>query len=390
MAGRAARPARDRTDVRLKAERAKTDQELTRKKKVADGRAAEVVRTARRRAADVLRTSRERVDSQMRGRKASKAEWDLSNAERRREDQVLRKEYARADGVAAGEHAERARLVTELLANERHDTDRSLLLERADADTTLGKRDEFLGMVSHDLRNELNGITLNISLMLKRLADTKGDRKMFRSVTHVKRITLRMNRLIGDLLDVVSIDVGKFTVMPEIGDVSKAVGDVVEFFAPIASAKRISLTLKSIDSALCAPFDRQRVHQVLGNLLGNAVKYGAEGGHVAVRAERKGDAVWFTIADDGPGIAADRLETIFDRFSQGARPNGAGLGLGLYIARRIVEAHGGRIWAESQLGRGSTFTFTLPLRAARRRPRRAGAEPPAAASGRWHGRPASA
>jgi anti-sigma regulatory factor (Ser/Thr protein kinase) len=191
---------------------------------------------------------------------------------------------------------------------------------------------------------------------------------MFRSVTHVKRITLRMNRLIGDLLDVVSIDVGKFTVMPEIGDVSKAVGDVVEFFAPIASAKRISLTLKSIDSALCAPFDRQRVHQVLGNLLGNAVKYGAEGGHVAVHAERKGDAVWFTIADDGPGIAADRLETIFDRFSQGARPNGAGLGLGSTShdasSRRTAEESGPR--ASSDVAAPSPSPCRFGLRAAGR------------------------
>jgi signal transduction histidine kinase len=81
-----------------------------------------------------------------------------------------------------------------------------------------------------------------------------------------------------------------------------------------------------------------------------------------VRAKRKGAAVCVTVADRGPGIAADRLETIFNRFSQGGRPDRTGLGLGLYIARHIVEAHGGKIWVESELGRGSTFYFTLPLR----------------------------
>lgn len=284
---------------------------------------------------------------------------------------MLRKEYARADKVTAAERAERARLVAALLQEERRDTDLSLLLERADADAVLSKRDEFLGMVSHDLRNELSGIALSVGQILKSVGDDEAGRKVFRSATNIQRINLRMSRLIGDLLDVVSIDVGKFTVVPEDHDVSRIVDDIIESFAPIASAKGISLTVRGIDESLVARFDHQRIQQVLGNLLTNALKYTSERGRVAVSAERKGDEVWFSVADSGSGIEAERLETIFDRFSRGAHPDRKGLGLGLYIARRIVEAHGGRIWAESEPGRGSTFYFTLPVRVARRSPRKA-------------------
>jgi signal transduction histidine kinase len=101
---------------------------------------------------------------------------------------------------------------------------------------------------------------------------------------------------------------------------------------------------------------------VLGNLLTNALKYTPEGGTVLVSVERKGEDFCLVVKDSGSGIAAGRLETIFERFSQGGRPDRKGLGLGLYIARRIVQAHGGKIWAESEVGRGSTFYFTLPAR----------------------------
>lgn len=390
MSRNVSRPARNRTDTRLKVERAKTDHELVRRTKTTDDEADDVRETARSRAADVVRTARRRADAQMRTRGASSTERNRVATERSREDEVLRKEYLRADRVTARERAARRRVVAELLAHERRDTDSSLLLERADADTMLAKRDEFLGMVSHDLRNELSSITLNAGLILKNLVEDTGDRTVFRSATNIQRTSLRMSRLIADLLDLVSIDIGKFTLVAEDHDVSKTVNDVAESFGPLASAKGISLTVKSSRASLSARFDHQRIQQVLGNLVTNALKYSSEGGWVAVRAEHKRDAVWFTVADGGPGIASDRLETIFDRFSQGARPDRRGLGLGLYIARRIVEAHGGRIWVESELGRGSAFHFTLPLRAAHRRLHKAAGDAPGPGPHRGRGRPASA
>jgi signal transduction histidine kinase len=378
MAGKESRPSREQTDRRLTVERAKTDEEIARRTQAAAVQADEVTNAARRRAADVLESARGRADARMRAGNGSDAEQRHVAEERSQEDDVLRDEYAAADRVAADERAERARLVAELLRQEREDTDTSLLLERVDADTILSKRDEFLGMVSHDLRNELSGIALSVGQILGNLGDDEAGRKVFRSATNIQRINLRMSRLIGDLLDIVSINVGKFRVVPEDHDVSRTLDDILESFAPIASAKGISLTVERIDESLAACFDRHRVQQVLGNLLTNALKYTSDRGRVSVGAERKGAEVWFVVADSGAGIDPDRLGTIFDRFAQGARPDRKGLGLGLYIARRIVEAHGGRIWAESQPGHGSTFYFALPIRGGERPSQHAELHPPTA------------
>jgi signal transduction histidine kinase len=356
------RPTREKTDSRLNVERGRTDEELARRTRATEDEADQVVGAARGRAADVLRTARERADERMLASKGSEAERASSEQERSRDDEVLRRQYALADEVAADERAERARLVAELLTQERQETDRSLLLERIDADAIISRRDEFLGMVSHDLRNELSGIALSVGQVLRHVTDDEAGRKIFRSAMNIQRINLRMSRLIGDLLDVVSIDIGKLTVIPEEHDVCRTIEDMAESFAPIASAKGIALTVKLVDDSLPARFDHQRIQQVLGNLLTNALKHTAEGGTVAMAAERKGEDVWFVVKDSGSGIAADRLPTIFERFSQGDRSDRKGLGLGLYIARRIVEAHGGKIWAESEVGRGSTFYFTLPAR----------------------------
>jgi signal transduction histidine kinase len=354
------RESRKHTDSRLKTERSKTDEELASRTKATEDEANRVLEAAREEAADVLKTARERADELTLGHKDSDAERASNEQERARADETLRREYALANEVAADERAERARLVIEFLAQERQDTDRGLLLERADVDAVISRRDEFLGMVSHDVRNELGVIALSVGRILMHVSDDEAGRKIFRSATNIQRVNLRMSRLIGDLLDVVSIDIGKFTILAEEHDVCRTIEDIVESFAAIASAKGIRLTLKLCNESLPARFDRQRIQQVLTNLLTNALKYTSEAGTVAVSAERKGEDVWFIVEDSGFGIAADRLEMIFERFSQAGRADRKGLGLGLYIARRIVEAHRGRIWAESEVGSGSRFYFTLP------------------------------
>ncbi len=272
----------------------------------------------------------------------------------------LRQEHAHEDQLTAHEREERDRILSGLLANERDNTDRSLLLERVDADEIVARRDDFLGMVSHDLRNELGGIGLGVARLIRDASDDDAGRKVFRTASNIQRITVRMSRLIGDLLDVVSIEVGKFTVVVEDCNVARIVDELVESFQAIAAAKDISLTSNIVRGPLAARCDHQRILQVLGNLVSNALKFTPSPGRVTVCAERKGDEIWCSVADPGPGIAADRMQAIFDRFSQGTGADRSGLGLGLYIAQRIIDAHGGRIWAKSSPGRGSTFTFTLP------------------------------
>jgi len=361
MREKAPRLTRLDTDSRLQTERGKTDEELTRRMRAAEQQADDVKATARGQASDVVQTSRQRADEGMRRNQATARERTTTAQERSREDAVLRGEYATADEMTVLERQERARLVAELLTGEREETNRSLLLERADADAIVAKRDEFLGMVSHDLRNELSAISLHVGQLMRHASDDAAGGRVFRSATSIQRITLRMNRLIGDLLDVASIEVGKFTIVPDNHDVGRVVDDAVETFLPIAAAQNISLTAKTLSAPLAARFDHQRILQVLENLLINALKYSPAGTSLDVRVERHGGDLRFSVADQGTGIAADRLKTVFDRYARGARVDRNGLGLGLYISKRIVEAHGGRIWAESKVGQGSTFYFTLPI-----------------------------
>jgi len=360
MADKHSRPTRRETDSRLGSERRKTDQELANRVSSEEVEAAQVLRTARDRAEEVLRQARDRADEKL----VRNGGWPFEQRgiedERRREDQELQREYARADDLAQGRRRERAQLVASLLLDVRLETDRRLLLERADADEIVAKRDEFLGMVSHDLRNELAGVAMSVALLVRNAPEDDAGGKLLRAATNIQRINLRMSRLIGDLLDVVSIEAGKFTVVMEDDDVRRAVNESVESFQLIASAKEITLAAETTGEPIPARFDYQRILQVLGNLLTNALKFTSHAGRVTIRAEARPDEIRVSVADTGSGIAPERLESIFERFSQGSGRDRKGLGLGLFIATRIVGAHGGRIWAESSVGKGSTFHFTLP------------------------------
>ena len=361
MPHRKVKPTRESTDARLGTERTKTDDELAARVRTSNRQADEVLRVERGRAEEVLRTARERADERSLRDHLSQVEQMAIAGERARDDEVLRQEHTRADGITAEERAERDRLVASLLDRERRDTDAGLLLERVTADEVLTQREHFLGMVSHDLRNELAGIAMSVAQIIKNASHDDAGGKIFRSATNVQRITLRMSRLIGDLLDVASIEAGRFMIAPDDHDVGRTLEEAVESFQSIASAKEISLAGEPPTDPAQARFDHQRILQVLGNLLTNALRFTPQGGRVSVRAERTGGETRFSVSDTGPGIAANRLEAIFERYEQGSSTDRKGLGLGLYIARRIVEAHGGRIWVDTS-ATGSTFHFTLPDR----------------------------
>jgi signal transduction histidine kinase len=169
-----------------------------------------------------------------------------------------------------------------------------------------------------------------------------------------------MNRLIGDLLDVASIEAGRLAVTLEVGDPAQVATDAVDFFRAQAAASGIALVEDLAPPALTAAFDHARILQVLTNLLGNAMKFTPTAGTVAVRVERIDDEIRFSVTDTGVGIPPDSLGEVFERFRQVNANDRRGVGLGLYIAKCIVHGHGGRIWAESKAGEGSTFCFTLP------------------------------
>lgn len=168
-----------------------------------------------------------------------------------------------------------------------------------------------------------------------------------------------MNRLIGDLLDVVSIEAGKLRIVPANDDAAQIVREILEAFQPLAAAKGCVLEWHVSEDSVLARIDRERIIQVLANLVSNAIKFTGSGDRIELTVRKVRDAVEFTVRDTGSGIASDDLPHIFDRFAQ-ARHDRGGLGLGLYISRCIIEAHGGQLSVESTLGEGSTFTFTVP------------------------------
>ena len=139
--------------------------------------------------------------------------------------------------------------------------------------------------------------------------------------------------------------------------------DSLEILRPIAAEKQVRLVSDVREEGLQLYCDRDRVLQILSNLLGNAIKFTNEAGSVTVRAERIGNELSVAVSDTGPGIPEEQLAHIWERFWSVKRPHMTGVGLGLFIAKGLVEAHGGRIWAESTVGAGTTFYFTLPLAA---------------------------
>jgi signal transduction histidine kinase len=228
---------------------------------------------------------------------------------------------------------------------------------RSEAEAAVATREELLAIVSHDLRNPLGSIVFSAALLQRTTIDGEDGARVHKSAQTILRSADRMTRLIADLLDLAQIQAGKLAVEQMPQDVEGLIRDCVEMLRPLAATK----DLKGMASAgLQVRCDRERVLQILSNLVGNAIKFTPEGGSIFIEAQDTGHEVRFSVRDTGQGISEEELPRIFDRFWQAQR-NRAGIGLGLSIAKGLVEAHGGRLYVESKLGAGTTFIFTLPL-----------------------------
>jgi signal transduction histidine kinase len=353
--GKKPRPERDLTDESLRTERDRSDVVIREHQLVVEASANAVLAKARDHADAILEEARDHADVQL---GVDEPPVELAQ-ERVIEDEILRDERAAADASLERERRENARVLSRLLPHERDKTDRYLWTERSRSDREIAHRDDFLGIVSHDLRNLLGGIVMSASLMAEQAPEDKGGEPVRAGTTRIQRYAARMNRLIGDLVDVVSIDAGRLALTATSGDAAVLIGEAVETFHAAADAKGISLRAE-VPGPLTAELDHDRMLQVLANLITNAIKFTASGGKVVVRGELVGDSLQLSVTDDGVGIAAPMLEQVFERFWQAGASDRRGVGLGLYISRCIVEAHGGKIRAESKLGAGSRFTCTLP------------------------------
>jgi signal transduction histidine kinase len=214
-------------------------------------------------------------------------------------------------------------------------------------------RDEFLGIASHELKTPLTALRMELQGAHRRGTPPDGARLL--------RATERLTRLIDDMLDIARINEGKLSLTRQEMELSPLVDDVIDRFEPQWAAAHMQVQ-RDLAPGLYGSWDGYRLEQVLTNLFTNAMKY-APGTKVTVGALRHGASAILVVSDGGPGIAPQDRERVFGRFERATHDRGvSGLGLGLYIARQIVEAHGGTIRAESHEGGGASFVVELPLR----------------------------
>ena len=221
-------------------------------------------------------------------------------------------------------------------------------------------RDEVLAVVSHDLRNPLHAVLLASTVLEDFSSADQWTARDLQQVRVIRRSAEQMTGLIQDLVEVIAMETGAPALHLERIAAAPLPAGVAELFQAQADEKGVRLECESDPGLPPVEADRGRLLQVFSNLLGNALKFTPPGGTVTLRAAPGSGFVHFSVADTGPGISPEHLDHVFDRFWRARREARGGLGLGLAIARGIVEAHGGRIWAESVVGEGSTFHFTVP------------------------------
>jgi signal transduction histidine kinase len=220
-------------------------------------------------------------------------------------------------------------------------------------------REEVLAFVAHDLRNPLHAALLSTAQLLND-SPAKERRRGWRSIERVHRMAERMSRMIDDLLDVASLDAGRLPIQLGPHDVRGLIADVLEELQSPAEEKGVELRVQLPAQPCVVRCDRRRILQVFSNVVSNAVKFTPRGGTITISSRNSGGEILFSIEDTGPGVPPENLQRLFERYWQADERSQKGRGLGLYIARRIVEAQSGVIWAESRPGAGTTISFSLP------------------------------
>ena len=226
------------------------------------------------------------------------------------------------------------------------------------AQNAIKLREEILAIVSHDLRNPLSTIQMT-GQILPKIIDDKA--KVLSFSEKILRSTDQMKRMIEDLMDFAKIQEGKLSIEKNVEDPKAALEMVIEMMNAQANEKGLELFIEVSPKLPAIQYDKQRIAQALLNLVGNAIKFTEIGGQVYLAATEVNGGVKFSVTDTGPGICEEDLPKIFDRYWQAKKSKSASAGLGLSITKGIIEAHGSQIRVESQIGKGSTFYFILPV-----------------------------
>jgi PAS domain S-box-containing protein len=250
------------------------------------------------------------------------------------------------------------------LNNEMATMQRTLVQQQAELRAMNEEKNHFIGMAAHDLRNPLAGIRLFSDVLLRQAAATL-DEKQLRMIEQIKSISQKMTAIVNDFLDVSKIEAGELSLNLQATELNELVIGVVEMQRPVADRKDIRLDVAPAER-IELTIDSGKIEQVVTNLITNAIKFSPHGGVVRVGLERRDGVVEISVADEGPGIAADELPRLFQPFHRGsaaATGQEQSVGLGLVICKKIVEGHGGRMRVESEIGNGATFYVELPAEA---------------------------
>ncbi len=363
---------RGKTDKSLEEERDKTNEYLEQSIKKIEGKTSKKVHLIRLATDKALETQREEVDldkdhqREVDGIPPSQLVEEILIQERELADKAKAIEREKVDRARTEERVQKQLLAEASLEHERKQTDSNLLDERLHVDLELITRDQFLAIVSHDLKNSIVAIAIGARLIRKGFSKDPVDAgRVLENLAIIEQAAAGMDRMISDLLDVEQLSQNKLILKPEKVDVRALLQECVVLFTPLASSKSFSMTIHTAPEAICADLDHDRILQVLSNLIGNSLKFTPDGGTIELSARQQENHIEISVTDNGSGIPEDAQEQIFERFSQLKNNARRGLGLGLFIARWIVEAHEGRIWVTSEVGKGSTFSFTLPLTVSR-------------------------
>jgi signal transduction histidine kinase len=226
-------------------------------------------------------------------------------------------------------------------------------------------KDDFVSSVSHELRSPLSAIAGYVELLMSKPIEQITTEKRNKAFNIIQESTTRLTQFINDILDLAKIKSGRVEIRRTSFNVKQAADEVFGLYAPLFDKKRLHSYVYVTANIAPVPADEEKVKQVITNLVSNAIKFTPEEGAISISCQETDHDITVSISDTGIGIPADYLSQVFERFKQvpGGREKMGGVkgtGLGLAIAKGIIESHGGKIWAESEIGKGSTFRFTLP------------------------------
>ncbi len=339
---------------RLESDEARTDAAVDGTRAKVNEKIAEAEQVGREVAADAVESEAPRNPAKAREHVEQAVEHVAEQAKA-----GVEAERAQTDDLHAAERDAAKRAFLDILAKERLDTDTAIVQERDVADRLVDSRDEALAMISHDLRNLLQAIQWKAQLLCRNVPpEVEFPRRL---ADEIATSCVIMARWATDLVDLSSLDAGTFHLERDAHRARELAERAAQIHLAKAVAKGITLSVEAAEDTLSVDCDGDRIVQVLTNLVDNATKFTPRNGEVTARVAREGTNATFSVSDTGPGLTREDQHHVFERRWHTNRRGGGGAGLGLYICKRIVEAHGGAIWVDSRPGHGATFSFSLPI-----------------------------